>query len=213
MRLLFSGIHARTLPQKTLVCSLGWQAFRVHLVRQETSLRVQFKVSHATTHRRQGICLRWEIFNFKRNLMQLKYFSFHPKDLCGKECSSQQLLDKHHLTHGTNNAFQCNICLRSYRHQSTLSRHSKMHTQVSKCHLCYQTFRYDSHLRKHLLDVHNDVNGISQPRITPEVVKVKKKSSTQIESDPNSIESSSYYIHPTQSTVIVNNVVNFKHPY
>jgi KRAB domain-containing zinc finger protein len=129
-------------------------------------------------------------------------------DLCGKECSSRALLDKHLLTHGTNNAFQCNICNRSYRHQSTLSRHSKMHTQISKCHICFITFRYDSHLRKHLLEEHNDVDGINQPRITPEVVKIKKKPSTVLEIEPTIVDPNLYYAQPDQSTVIVNNVMN-----
>lgn len=144
------------------------------------------------------------------NLQMSPKISFF-SDLCGKECSSRALLDKHLLTHGTNNAFQCNICNRSYRHQSTLSRHSKMHTHISKCHICFVSFRYDSHLRKHLLEQHNDVNGINQPRITPEVVKIKKKPSTVLDIEPTVVDPNLYYSQPAESTVIMNNVVDYKY--
>ena len=143
-----------------------------------------------------------------------KVLTIFSPDLCGKETSTRALLDKHLLTHGTNNAFQCNICNRSYRHQSTLSRHSKMHTHICKCQICYQTFRYDSHLRKHLLDIHQDVNGINQPRTSQEVVKSKKKPATQIETEQTIVDSNVYYhAHHAPSTVVVNNVVNFKSPF
>lgn len=130
-------------------------------------------------------------------------------DLCGREVSSQELLTKHLLTHKTNNPFKCGVCGISYIHQSTLSRHSKIHGKIFDCRFCTLKFQYDSHLRRHLLEAHADINGISQPRPLPEPAPKRKKTvrkpKTEVTSDHNSSEPdpTSYYT-PQQSTAIVN---------
>lgn len=94
----------------------------------------------------------------------------------------------------------------SYRHQSTLCRHKKIHEHVTQCHVCHQPFQYDSLLRKHLIEFHNDVDAINLPRSQPQKVKRKKKK--KVEVDMSSATSSDYY--SPQSTVIVNNVTELK---
>lgn len=51
----------------------------------------------------------------------------------------------------------------SFRHKSSLSRHSKIHNKTTQCHLCQRSFRYESFLKKHLLSSHQDQDAINNP--------------------------------------------------
>jgi uncharacterized Zn-finger protein len=136
-----------------------------------------------------------------------KFFNLNVSvDLCGREFSNEDLLIKHIPSHSTNNPWKCNVCRMTFHHQSTLSRHSKIHERVTQCQLCHQTFQFDSLLRKHLLEAHKDVEGIKLPRPLPVKVKVRK-STKKVESDQNSTESASYYV---PHTIVVNNVSDYK---
>jgi hypothetical protein len=73
------------------------------------------------------------------------------------------MYNKHSLLHSTVKPHQCNVCLLSFRHQSTLCRHTKVHLKNIQCHLCHQIFRYESFLKKHLIDCHSDVDAINNP--------------------------------------------------
>lgn len=92
-------------------------------------------------------------------------------ELCGREFSSEELFLKHGPSHHTNLAFYCNLCGMSFYHQSTLSRHSKIHAQPKQCAVCHIELPFDSHLRRHLLNYHNDVDGTYYPRV--EKIKIK----------------------------------------
>lgn len=126
-------------------------------------------------------------------------------DLCGREMSCKKLYDKHLKTHRTKNPFKCVVCGISYIHQSTLSRHSKIHGKQFDCTVCTMKFPYDSHLRRHLLQAHDDVDGINQPRALPEEAPKRKKKKPKIEvssSDQTSSESTHY--EPQAAPVITN---------
>lgn len=118
--------------------------------------------------------------------------------------SCNKLYDKHMKTHKTNNPFKCGVCGISYIHQSTLSRHSKIHGKLFDCTVCAMKFSYDSHLRRHLIQAHDDVDGINQPRALPEEKPKRKKKKPKIEvtTDEESSEPTQY--EPQASTVIVN---------
>lgn len=53
----------------------------------------------------------------------------------------------------------------SFRHKSSLSRHSKIHNKTTQCHLCNRSFRYESFLKKHLLTSHQDQDAINHPHL------------------------------------------------
>lgn len=75
-------------------------------------------------------------------------------ELCGKEFSDRASLQKHSLVHSTNKPHQCSVCFMSFRHKSSLSRHSKIHLKITQCGHCNRGFRYESFLKKHLLTAH-----------------------------------------------------------
>lgn len=110
--------------------------------------------------------------------------------------SNIELYNKHMKTHGTNNKFRCNICFMSFNHQSTLCRHSRIHSQTFFCNICNEKFSFDSHLRRHLLEAHRDLNAISMPRLTPKHINYRdrrsKKSLKPEESDSSSSEATAY---------------------
>lgn len=90
---------------------------------------------------------------------------FYIVDLCGKEFADKVILQKHSLVHSTNKPHQCTTCFMSFRHKSSLSRHSKIHNKTTQCHLCQRSFRYESFLKKHLLSAHQDQDAISNPHL------------------------------------------------
>lgn len=52
----------------------------------------------------------------------------------------------------------------SFRHKSSLSRHTKIHLKTTECHLCHRSFRYESFLKKHLITAHQEEDAINQPQ-------------------------------------------------
>lgn len=86
-------------------------------------------------------------------------------DLCGKEVADKITLQKHSLVHSTNKPHQCGTCFMSFRHKSSLSRHTKIHLKTTQCHLCHRSFRYESFLKKHLISAHQDEDAIHQPHL------------------------------------------------
>lgn len=96
-------------------------------------------------------------------------------DLCGKEFADKVTLQKHSLVHSTNKPHQCSVCFMSFRHKSSLSRHSKIHSKTTQCHLCHRSFRYESFLKKHLLTAHQDENAINQPHLNTFVKDYRQK--------------------------------------
>jgi hypothetical protein len=63
----------------------------------------------------------------------------------------------------------------SFRHKSSLSRHSKIHSKTTQCHLCNRAFRYESFLKKHLLTAHEDQDAILQPHLNSFVKDYRQK--------------------------------------
>jgi hypothetical protein len=63
----------------------------------------------------------------------------------------------------------------SFRHKSSLSRHSKIHSKTTQCHLCHRAFRYESFLKKHLLTAHQEVDAINQPHLNTFVKDYRQK--------------------------------------
>lgn len=63
----------------------------------------------------------------------------------------------------------------SFRHKSSLSRHSKIHSKTTQCHLCNRAFRYESFLKKHLLTAHQDEDAINQPHLNTFVKTYREK--------------------------------------
>lgn len=63
----------------------------------------------------------------------------------------------------------------SFRHKSSLSRHSKIHSKTTQCHLCHRAFRYESFLKKHLLTAHQDEDAINQPHLNTFVKSHREK--------------------------------------
>lgn len=70
----------------------------------------------------------------------------------------------------------------SFRHKSSLSRHSKIHSKTTQCHLCHRAFRYESFLKKHLLTAHQDEDAINQPHLNS-FVKDHRNKHLKIDSD------------------------------
>jgi KRAB domain-containing zinc finger protein len=91
--------------------------------------------------------------------------AFPLSDLCGKEFGDKITLQKHSLVHSTNKPHQCGTCFMSFRHKSSLSRHTKIHLKTTQCHLCHRSFRYESFLKKHLITAHQEEDAINQPHL------------------------------------------------
>jgi len=118
-------------------------------------------------------------------------------DLCGREISNIELYNKHLKAHQTNKKFRCNTCFMTFSHQSTLCRHSRIHSQTFTCQFCDEKFSYDSHLRRHFIEEHNDINAIKMLRQVPRNINYRdrrrerrKKSSKNQESGSSSSEES-----------------------
>lgn len=138
-------------------------------------------------------------------------------DLCGREISNIELYNKHLKTHQTNKKFRCNTCYMSFSHQSTLCRHSRIHSQTFVCPVCNQKFSFDSHLRRHLIAEHQDINAIEIPRQVPLNINYRnrrrEKSSKNQDSDSSSSEESNNDRHDKTVIVEVTNMYwspNFK---
>lgn len=146
-------------------------------------------------------------------------------------------MHKHSLVHSTNKPHQCGTCFMSFRHKSSLSRHTKIHLKTTQCHLCHRSFRYESFLKKHLLTAHQEEDAIMQPQFNSFVKDYRQRyvphTKTHPDDDGSShdqqlaeqqqevllayddqsgsqviqIDASQYYAQP--SRVIVNNVQNF----
>lgn len=69
----------------------------------------------------------------------------------------------------------------SFRHKSSLSRHSKIHSKTTQCHLCNRAFRYESFLKKHLLTAHQEEDAINQPHMNTFVKTYHEKYSKEDE--------------------------------
>lgn len=71
----------------------------------------------------------------------------------------------------------------SFRHKSSLSRHSKIHSKTTLCHLCNRAFRYESFLKKHLLTAHQDEDAIHQPHLNTFVKNYRGNNSKEEDSE------------------------------
>lgn len=52
----------------------------------------------------------------------------------------------------------------SFNHQSTLCKHTKIHSKLINCDYCGENFSYDSLYRRHLIEAHDDIKAIKIPR-------------------------------------------------
>lgn len=69
----------------------------------------------------------------------------------------------------------------SFRHKSSLSRHTKTHMKVTKCQLCEKSFRFDTFLKKHMLAVHGIPISSDEP--IPEIImEVSEKDESYVDS-------------------------------
>ncbi|KAG5447614.1 Zinc finger Y-chromosomal protein, partial [Clonorchis sinensis] len=88
--------------------------------------------------------------------------SGHTCDRCGRSFSSLYILERHAITHATSKNYQCDICGKQYKHQSTLIAHKRVaHVmdesndvlQKYTCRICGRRSKcqldYEKHLRVH----------------------------------------------------------------
>lgn len=83
-------------------------------------------------------------------------------ELCGKEFGDKNSLQKHSLVHTTSQPHQCKTCFMTFRHKTSLSRHTKVHQRLTQCGFCDRTFRYESFLKKHVLTAHKGLENLRE---------------------------------------------------
>ena len=67
-------------------------------------------------------------------------------DMCAYE---NQKLQSHLIRHGEARSFQCKVCKKTYKHASTLTKHTNSHGVNYPCNKCNKKYTYQDQLKRH----------------------------------------------------------------
>ncbi|XP_074095896.1 uncharacterized protein LOC141525340 [Cotesia typhae] len=80
----------------------------------------------------------------------------HMCEQCAKSFRCQSHLERHKRIHTGQRPFICNICSMSFNQQEVLRKHQESHQgkKEFRCETCQQSFRYKISLKSHMLNFH-----------------------------------------------------------
>ncbi|KAH9507349.1 hypothetical protein Btru_057875 [Bulinus truncatus] len=82
---------------------------------------------------------------------------------CSEKFSDKKSLRVHLFTHSGKSSFSCDTCGKTYLHQHSLTKHSKVHTKAEcqfHCDICRKDFKSGTVFKQHIEQVHSAKNEL-----------------------------------------------------
>ena len=73
----------------------------------------------------------------------------HSCEDCGFATNRKEKLQSHLISHGEARSFQCKVCKKTYKHASTLTKHTNSHGVNYPCNKCNKKYTYQDQLKRH----------------------------------------------------------------